>query len=205
MSETGRYVYIYYLYKVYEGKNWIFYICFQITCSRWVIICVFHTCNVCACLHAHMHAHTPTHISTLGAIDLIISWNVESWSDMSNEDDPPCQFSHWSSAVESWSDMSNEDDPPYQFSHWSSAVESWSDTRPAALVNSNSRNEVNVPHLKEAGNFTDFLICYIPALTVTLHLQTLAAPHRGEMWSPYAQKYLHYYLSPLYVVAHLYH
>ena len=55
---------------------------------------------------------------------------------------------------------------------------------------SNIKKEVNVPetvialctivatkfNFKEAGYFTDFLICYIPALRATLALQKLAAP-----------------------------
>ena len=71
---------------------------------------------------------------------------VESWSDMSNEKNPPypmpplvisswelkwhdqwggptLPYCHWSSAVESWSDMSNEEDPPYTIS--SSVISSW--------------------------------------------------------------------------------
>ena len=46
-----------------------------------------------------------------------LSWAVESWSDMSNEEAHPTLPLHWSSAVESWSYMSNEENPPYPMLH----------------------------------------------------------------------------------------
>ena len=91
---------------------------------------------------SHPHPHQP---STLGKVNLIVTWNVKSWSDMSNEEKDlhPIGIRSWEwsdmsseeedphphslSGVESWSDMSSEEEDPHTHAHWSLGVESWSD------------------------------------------------------------------------------
>ena len=163
VSETGRYVYICYLYKVYGRKNWAFFICFQVTCCWWVIICVFYVClpqHVCACLHAYTCTQLPTYqLWGIWFDNFLKFWEL---NEMSNEE---------------------EDTPPHPTNpvgHQGLRVEvTWAMRRRTSTpIHPNpighEQLRVNVLHLKQTGNFTDFVICYIPDLTATIDLQKLA-------------------------------